>query len=212
MKLRKQLDQHKGKKVYGYLPKPIKATVNEIVAQLSAEPAIGQLYKEWNKINREKLSLYYENKDPTVPLVDNKDFRSIKNSIIKAVMEITVSPEPVLSTEEKEISSDDIDQIRSQFHEENTESEPPKTADTPAPVIHDEEPIPINIIVTAKEIIGTLARLIGDKCMAHRQNLEKQIDRRLQQEINEKKQAMGLKTEVTQKASYQTEETYEMSM
>ena len=39
VKLRKQLEQHKGKKVYGYLPKQIKATVNEIVAQLSAEPA-----------------------------------------------------------------------------------------------------------------------------------------------------------------------------
>ena len=48
--------------------------------------------------------------------------------------------------------------------------------------------------------------------MAHRQGLQGQIDRRLQQEINEKKQAMGLKTEVTQKASYQTEEAYEMSM
>ena len=58
VKLRKQLEQHKGKKVYGYLPKQIKATVNEIVAQLSAEPAIEELYKEWNKVNQEKLSLY----------------------------------------------------------------------------------------------------------------------------------------------------------
>jgi hypothetical protein len=45
VKLRKQLDQHKGKKVYGYLPKTIKATVNEIVAHLSSEPAIADLYK-----------------------------------------------------------------------------------------------------------------------------------------------------------------------
>ena len=93
VKLRKQLDQHNGKKVYGYLPKQIKATVNEIVEHLSAEPAIKELYKEWNKVNREKLSLYYENKDPTVPLVDNKEFRSIKNMIIKAVMEMTPDAE-----------------------------------------------------------------------------------------------------------------------
>lgn len=87
-KLRKQLDEHSGKKVYGYLPKSIKATVNEIVEILSAEPSIAKLYKEWSKINREKLSLYYENKDPTVPLVDNKEFRSTKNMVIKAVMEL----------------------------------------------------------------------------------------------------------------------------
>lgn len=58
------------------------------MAVFSGEPAIAELYKEWNKINREKLSLYYENKDPTVPLVDNKEFRSIKNMVIKAVMEL----------------------------------------------------------------------------------------------------------------------------
>ena len=90
--------------------------------------------------------------------------------------------------------------------------EPPASADPPPIVIHYEEPIPPDIAATAKEIIGALARLIGDKCMAHRQNLQEQIDRRLKQEINEKKLAMGLKTESTQKASYQTKETYEMSM
>ena len=212
VKLRKQLDQHKGKKVYGYLPKSIKATVNEIVAQLSAEPTIEELYKEWNKINREKLSLYYENKDPTVPLADNKEFRSIKNMIIKAVSEMPEIEEPVISSQLKEIPDDEVAQIHPQITEEAIESEPPASADPPPIVIHYEEPIPPDIAATAKEISGALARLIGDKCMAHRQNLQEQIDRRLKQEINEKKLAMGLKTESTQKASYQTKETYEMSM
>ena len=44
VKLRKQLDRHKGKKVYGYLPKEIKATVNEIVALLSVEPILPFLW------------------------------------------------------------------------------------------------------------------------------------------------------------------------
>ena len=64
----------------------------------------------------------------------------------------------------------------------------------------------------AKGIIGALARLIGDKCQAHRQSLQGQIDHRIKQQINEKKLAMGLKIESTQKASYQTEEEYEQSM
>lgn len=29
--------------------------------------------------------MYYENKDPSIPLVDNKEFRSIKNMVIKTV-------------------------------------------------------------------------------------------------------------------------------
>ena len=67
-------------------------------------------------------------------------------------------------------------------------------------------------IAVTKGIIGALARLIGDKCIAHQKSLQGQIDHRLKQQINEKKLALGLKTEVTQKASYQTEEEYEQSM
>ena len=117
VKLRKQLDQHKGKKVYGYLPKQIKATVNEIVSHLSSEPAIEELYEEWNKVNREKLSLYYENKDPTIPLVDNKEFRSIKNMIIKAVMELPPDVEITTSEVSKDVNDDEPIQIRPRFYE-----------------------------------------------------------------------------------------------
>lgn len=166
-KLRKQLDGHSGKKVYGYLPKSIKATVNEIVGILSVEPSIAELYKEWNKINREKLSLYYENKDPTVPMVDNKEFRSIKNMVIKAVME--------MPPEIKQVDS-------------------------------------LRIKAVAGGLIGSLARLIGEKCMIQRQHLQEQIDSNLQSKINEKKQALGLRTERTQNSSYQTQEEYDMSM
>ena len=87
-KLRDQLKKHSGKKVYGYLPKEIKATVDQIVTALAKDEGIAQLYKEWNKVNREKLSLYREKKEPDFPLEDNKEFRSIKNKIIKAVLDL----------------------------------------------------------------------------------------------------------------------------
>ena len=212
VKLRKQLDKHKGKKVYGYLPKEIKATVNEIVAQFSTEPAIEELYKEWNKINREKLSLYYENKDPTVPLVDNKEFRSIKNMIIKAVMELPPDVEIDHSEVAREDENEEPFKIRPRFYEEETEQSKPILPNPPPIMTHYEGPVPINTIIAAKGIIGALARLIGDKCMAHRQSLQGQIDHRLKQQIDEKKLALGLKIERTQKASYQTEEEYEQSM
>ena len=212
MKLRKQLDQHKGKKVYGYLPKQIKSTVNEIVAHLTKEPSIEELYKEWNKVNREKLSLYYENKDPTVPLADNKEFRSIKNMIIKAIMELPPDVEIVNSEVSKAEKDDKPTQIRPRFYEEEPVLRIPTPHNPPSIVIPSTKPIPRNTIEVSKGIIGALARLIGDKCMSHRQSLQGQIDHRLKQQINEKKLAMGLKIENTQKASYQTEEEYKMSL
>lgn len=181
VKLRKQLDGCQGKKVYGYLPKSLKATVNEIVAQLSVEPNIAKLYDEWNRINREKLSLYYENKDPTVPLVDNNEFRSIKNMIVKAVLEMEMGT--VQKAGEESVS-----------------------------LVAAKKPVARQTITAAKGLIGVLARLIGDKCMAHRQALQGQIDSRLRQKINQKKQALGIRTEHTQQSTYHlSKEEYEMT-
>ena len=84
--LQKQLRDYTGKKVYGYLPKNIKETVNKIVAEFAKDEDVAELYAEWNKINREKLSLYYEKKEPDIPLEDNKEFRSLKNDIIRAAI------------------------------------------------------------------------------------------------------------------------------
>lgn len=212
VKLRKQLDQHKGKKVYGYLPKQIKATVNEIVSHLATEPAIEELYKEWNKVNREKLSLYYENIDATVPLVDNKEFRSIKNMIIKAVMELPPDVEVTHSEASKEDSDEESIRIYLRVYEENPVLNIPEVSGSAPIVIQPNTTEHRDTLAAIREIIGALARLIGNKCMDHHQVLQGQIDHRLKQQINEKKLALGLKTEVTQKASYQTEEEYEQSM
>ena len=86
--LRQQLKNHSGKKVYGYLPKEIKETVNKIVAEFAKDEDVAELYAEWNKINREKLSLYYEKIEPDISLELNKEFRSLKNDIIRAAVQM----------------------------------------------------------------------------------------------------------------------------
>lgn len=90
LRLNEQLENCSGKKVYGYLPESVKKNVNEIVKEYAKDKDIAQLYSEWNKLNREKLSLYYESKDePDIPLEHNKEFRSIKNDIVKAALEMS---------------------------------------------------------------------------------------------------------------------------
>ncbi|MBR1730915.1 MAG: hypothetical protein IJ725_00560, partial [Ruminococcus sp.] len=81
-KLIEPLKTVKGKKVYGYLPKNIKNTVDDIVREISKDESIAKLNAEWNRINREKLSLYHDKETPVIPIVENKEFRSIKNSVI----------------------------------------------------------------------------------------------------------------------------------
>ena len=80
---REQLDGYRGKRVYGYLPKPIKETVNKIVDELAKEPTVSQMYDAWCEIKRAKLSVYSEKEKPPVPLSENDVFRSIKNTILQ---------------------------------------------------------------------------------------------------------------------------------
>lgn len=81
-----QLSNYKGKKVYGYLPKNMKHTVDAIVAELAKDERISELYAEWNKVNRERLSVYYDKPKTDIPLEDNKEFWDIKNAVLRSAV------------------------------------------------------------------------------------------------------------------------------
>ena len=51
------------------------------MVELRKDRDIARLNSEWNKVNREKLSLYFEK---NIPLEDNPEFRSIKNIIVRS--------------------------------------------------------------------------------------------------------------------------------
>ena len=79
----------KGKKVYGYLPKELKKSVNDIVEELYKIPSVKSLYDKWIEVNNLKLSAYYDSKDnPFIKMSDNKEFNFVKNMIIKAAIEL----------------------------------------------------------------------------------------------------------------------------
>ena len=86
------MKQHKGKWLYGYLQKPVKEIVDKIVHEIAKDPGIAALYAKWNEINREKLSLYHEKKTPDIPLEDNKEFRSIKNDLLRLMKTLSQLP------------------------------------------------------------------------------------------------------------------------
>ena len=88
-KLSEQLSDYSGRLMYGYLPKSIKETINNIVAEFAKDKNLSKLYSKWNEINKEKLSLYYDNKNSDIPIEDNKEFRSIKNYILKSINQIS---------------------------------------------------------------------------------------------------------------------------
>ena len=87
------MKEHKGKWLYGYLPKPTKELVDKIIHEIAKDEGIAALYTKWNEINREKLSLYHEKETPDIPLEDNKEFRSIKNDLLRAFKILSQLPQ-----------------------------------------------------------------------------------------------------------------------
>ena len=77
------LEQVDGKHVYGYLPKEVKAQVDEIVEQLAQLPELAACYEQWWKLKDEIAGYYGRNTPPHQPLVQQKEFRTIKNMIIQ---------------------------------------------------------------------------------------------------------------------------------
>ena len=78
------LETTTGKKQYGYLKKPLKQLVDTIVDALAELPEVSECYEVWNQIH-EELNECYGHSTPweRIPLSQRKEFRKIKNDIIR---------------------------------------------------------------------------------------------------------------------------------
>ena len=90
--LAEKLKKTKGKKVYGYLSKDIKDLVDSIVDELAKDETIADLYDLWYEKKYEILGMYSSRRPPKIPLSENKEFKSIKNSIINEAKHINEDP------------------------------------------------------------------------------------------------------------------------
>lgn len=85
-KLYIQLQNVKGKKVYGYLPMEIKETVNKIFSELAKDENIQQLYEKWCSLERLKYKTYTLKETELPELSANKVFQPVRNMIIRTVL------------------------------------------------------------------------------------------------------------------------------
>ena len=102
--LSRQLGQVGGKKTYGYLPKPMKKLVDEIVDQMARLPTVDACYQTWWELQCQVEDYYSEGKNGLrPPLSQQKEFRQIKNAVIKEVEHIRMNR---FSFEDEEMQDD----------------------------------------------------------------------------------------------------------
>lgn len=81
--LSKRLMNTGGKKVYGYLKADVKAIVNDIVDELAKEKLVAECDEKWLESQQEIIGHYKNTPVEALPLSSRKEFKSIKNMVIK---------------------------------------------------------------------------------------------------------------------------------
>ena len=102
--LSRQLGQVGGRKTYGYLPKPMKKLVDEIVDQMVRLPTVDACYQTWWELQCQVEDYYSEGKKRLrPPLSQQKEFRQIKNAVINEAEHIRMNR---ISFEDEEMQDD----------------------------------------------------------------------------------------------------------
>lgn len=81
--LSQKLDDVQGKKVYGYLPKPLKQLADEVVDAMEKLPTVNECYQKWWELQCQLNDYYSEQQRQRPPLSQQKEFRQIKNAVIR---------------------------------------------------------------------------------------------------------------------------------
>ena len=83
MTLAGQLETVNGKKKYGYLPKAVKKTVDEIVDRMEQLPVINECYQAWWELQCQVEDFYFEQERMRPELSQVKEFWAIKNAVVR---------------------------------------------------------------------------------------------------------------------------------
>ncbi len=105
--LAETLKDTNGKKVYGYLKKPVKAQVDDIVDELAQLPMVAECYELWNKLQTEMEGYYTGKPREHLPLSQQKEFKAIKNMVIREAERIRLGK---ISFEDEQMDDEQNDE------------------------------------------------------------------------------------------------------
>ena len=171
-KLHTQLADSKSKKVYGYLKSDVKKTIDEIFMRLADNESVKKMYDLWCEMEQQKHDVYSSAKVGFPSLVDNKEFKSVKNMIVQTVLQMDFQ-QPEINVEIPEIADENTDQFKNEM-----------------------------LADTIFSLFVNLSRCIEDDYHHKFQSGRKIIDSKLRRMIQEKNQALGIKQENGQTLEY----------
>ena len=107
--LAEKLQKHKGKKVYGYLPKDVKNLVNGVIDELMRDSDLQKLYELWYEQRENVLKTYRDKMSARMPLSANEEFKSVRNAVIAEALNLSFSETPTVEETPTEPTEKEIE-------------------------------------------------------------------------------------------------------
>ena len=181
--LAERLQNYAGKKVYGYLPPATKRIVDAIVDELASDERVAEAYSLWQDMRDDVFSFYSKAKSARVPLSQQKEFKPVRNMVIREVMQMM---------EQQQDENDEYDKRQQTAPELETASEssvPTATPNTPPHSEHHATP--------PESVSACMIRMLHHMGNIFRDNVNSsgyrglQLDRKRRKELQEWKIALG---------------------
>lgn len=185
-----------GKKQYGYLKAPLKSLVDEIVDELAKDERVKAAYDLWYEMREEVLRTYGDKLPERLPLSQQNELKRIKNMVIEEAVHLGErKPEFVPEDARPDAEQPGPDRLQtSSESEKQTENRTPEGQNTATANDHRSDPwIPRPV-----QCVTKLLRHMGgifEENPPPRMQTHQFTDRKLAQQIQEKKIAHGHKAD-----------------
>lgn len=180
--LSRQLAETPGKHVYGYLPKPTKELVEQIVDRLAQLPEVAACYEQWNTVKDELIRFHNQNPRQHLPLSQQKEFRVLLNAVIREAEGMSTRSSVVLREELPEPEETDMPEPH---------APPPSQENTQMPQRAEDVPQQAGTLSATIHLLHHMSRIFRHDALISPATLR--IDSKRRRRLQEKRMAMGHK-------------------
>ncbi|WP_294852378.1 MobP3 family relaxase [uncultured Oscillibacter sp.] len=183
-----------GKKVYGYLPPAVKTIVDEIVDELAKDERVSAAYVLWQEMRDEVCRTYSDNLPVRLPLSKQKEFKSVRNMVIREALKIS-------STTIQDVPADELTgQGDPQKEKEMPSTGVPgpkssQSSDDVSAAYQHAEPSNVSVANAVARMLYHMGRIFRENAASGSAYHGMQIDKKHRKRLQEKRIAMGHKAD-----------------
>lgn len=181
--LAERLQNYSGKKVYGYLPLATKRIVDAIVDEIASDERVAEAYSLWQGMRDEVFSFYSKAKPERVPLSQQKEFKPVRNMVIREVVQM-------MEQQQNESVEYDMTQHAAPELKSLSENTSPDTEHNTQPRQEHRAPPPDSVAACMIRMLHHMGNIFRDNVSSSGYR-GLQLDRKRRKELQEWKIALG---------------------